>query len=103
MYEVLSPRGEATLGAVGAAPRLSDLSGKTVCEIWNGSFKGHITFPIIRELLRKRYPGIKVIPYDEFPVQHHHASTGQLLERLDAAVALAIQKGCDAVITGNGF
>lgn len=64
---------------------------------------GYVTFPIIRELLQKRYPGLRVIPYTEFPVQDVHCSTREQLERVDATVALAIEKGCDALITGNGF
>ncbi|MBI2906672.1 MAG: hypothetical protein HYX92_03330 [Chloroflexi bacterium] len=103
MYRVVSPRGEPTVEVAGSAPRLSDLSGKTVCEVWNGGFRGFVTFPIIRELLQKRYPGVKVIPYTEFPIQDVHGNTDQLLERVRAMVELALQKGCDAVITGNGF
>ncbi|MBI2909496.1 MAG: hypothetical protein HYX92_17765 [Chloroflexi bacterium] len=102
MYEVLSPCGEPTVEKVSVSPRLSDLSGKTVCELWNGSFQGYATFPIVRELLRERYPDVKVIPYTEFPIQDLRGSTTQLLERVDATVALAIQKGCDALISGNG-
>ena len=103
MYEVVSPRGEPTIKKVSGAPRISDLRGKTVCEVWNRGFRGVVTFPIIRELLQKRYPGVKVIPYTEFPLQDVHGSTSQVLEHADAAVALAIEKGCDAMITGNGF
>ncbi|MBI2906702.1 MAG: hypothetical protein HYX92_03480 [Chloroflexi bacterium] len=103
MYEVLSPLGEPTVQALGVAPRLSDLSGKTICEIWNGSFRGDVTFPMIRQLLLKRYPAAKVVPYTEFPTTDVQGITTQLLKRVEDTVALAIQKGCDAVITGNGF
>ncbi|MBI2906677.1 MAG: hypothetical protein HYX92_03355 [Chloroflexi bacterium] len=103
MYKVVSPLGESTVEEVAIAPRLSDLNGKTVCEVWNGAFRGNVTFPVIRKLLEKRYPGVKVIPYTEFPLQDFHGTTGQLLERVKAMVDLAIQKGCDAVISGNGF
>ncbi|MBI2906685.1 MAG: hypothetical protein HYX92_03395 [Chloroflexi bacterium] len=102
MYDVLSPLGEPTLKEIGVTPRLSNLSGKTVCEVWNGSFEGYDTFPMIRELLHKRYPGVSVIPYTEFPIQHHRDNTSQQLDRVDATVALAVQKGCDALIVGNG-
>ncbi|MBI2910069.1 MAG: hypothetical protein HYX92_20705 [Chloroflexi bacterium] len=104
MYRVLSPLGEPTVEKVGVAPRLKDLKGKTICEIANGAqHRGPVAFPIIRELLQRRYPDIKVIPYTEFPVQDIHGSTRQILERVEAAVALAEQKGCDAVITGIGM
>ncbi|MBI2910248.1 MAG: hypothetical protein HYX92_21610 [Chloroflexi bacterium] len=103
MYSALSPLGEPTIEKASAAPRISDLSGKTVCEVWNGVFRGDITFPIIRELLQKRYPGVKVIPYTEFPIPDNRGTTAELLRRVDAIVAQAIQRGCDAMIVGNGF
>ena len=102
MYEVLSPLGESTVKVAPAVPRLSDLRGKTICEVTNGSFKSDVTFSIIRELLQKRYPDLRVIPYSEFPIQWVAGHTTDLLERVDTAVALMLQKGCDAVITGNG-
>lgn len=103
MYEVLSPLGEPTVAGVASAPRLSDWRGKTICEISNGLFRSDVSFPLIRELLRKRYPDIKVIPYSEFPIQDRRGTTEQLHRNTDVAAALAIQKGCDAVISGNGF
>ncbi len=103
MYEVLSPLGEPAVEAVHEAPRLADLSGKTVCELSNGHFRADVSFPIIRELLQKRYPGIKVIPYTEFPIHWLRGSTEDILKLDETAVALVVQRGCDAVIVGNGF
>ena len=54
--DVISPVGIQTLEQKSIARRLPDLAGKTVCEVWNGVFKGDDTFPIIRELLRKNFP-----------------------------------------------
>ncbi|MBI2908976.1 MAG: hypothetical protein HYX92_15140 [Chloroflexi bacterium] len=103
MYKVVSPVGAPAVEATTPAPRLSDLRGKTICEVWNGDFRGHITFPIMRELLQKRYPDAKIIPYTEFPITTVIGNTGNLQERLNTAVSLALQRGCDAMITGNGF
>lgn len=103
MYEVLSPLGEETLKEVTASPRLPDLNGKTIGQIWNGMFHGDISFPIIQEMLEKQYPGVKVVPYTEFPIQYIHGSTEKLHERVDTIVRLAKEKGCDALIIGNGF
>ena len=50
--EVVSPVGGEFIGQTTIAPRLHDLAGKTVCETWNGLFKGDFTFPIIRKLLQ---------------------------------------------------
>ncbi|MBI2906705.1 MAG: hypothetical protein HYX92_03495 [Chloroflexi bacterium] len=103
MYEVLSPLGGATVGPAPVAPGITDLNGKTVCEVWNGLGRGHATFPIIRELLQKRYPDVKVIPYAEFPVQDIRGTTTEIHERAEAAAALAVQRGCDAMISGIGI
>ncbi|MBI2908414.1 MAG: hypothetical protein HYX92_12275 [Chloroflexi bacterium] len=102
VYKVLSPLGEPIVKQAGGAPRLLDLNGKTVCEIWNGLFRGHVTFPLIRELLQKHYPDVHVIAYSEFPVQDIRGSTSDLQGRVDATVALAIEKGCDALIVAHG-
>lgn len=103
MYEVFSPLGESTVDTVPAARGLLDLNGKTIGEVWNGGYRGELTFPLIRELLRKRYPGVKFVPYTEFPIQDIHGSTTELHARAEGAAKIARAKGCDALITGNGF
>jgi len=60
--EVVSPAGGESADRKSIAPRLRDLNGKTVAEIWNGVFKGDETFPVIRQALRERYPGIRYVP-----------------------------------------
>ena len=102
MYEVLSPLGDTEVTEVNPVGRPSDLNNKTVCEVINGAFKSDIALPVIREMLQKRYPGIKIIPYSEFPVQWVMGSTQDLLQRVDTTVAHLVEKGCDAVITGVG-
>src|ERR1035437_4856318 len=101
---VVSPSGEQLASSAGAATSsLDTLNGKTIGEVWNGSFEGQVSFPIIRELLKKRFPGVKVIPYSEFPLfPVTSLSPQRKAENLEALrVALAAKK-CDAVITGNG-
>jgi len=99
---VISPAGVETTEHKGVAPRLDDLSGKTVGEIWNGVFKGDDTFPVVREMLKRAFPGINVIPYTEFPffTGDDRPSSQQAMAKEIAALAKA--KGCDAVISGNG-
>jgi hypothetical protein len=99
IYEVVSPVGEYVGAAQPIAPRLPDLHGKTVGEVWNGMFRGDATFPILRELLKKRYPDIQFVPYTEFP-------TFLPMVNIDAA-AMALKQtlsryGCDAIISGVG-
>lgn len=102
-FEVVKPVGEPTAELGPLAPRPPDLSGKTVCEIWNGGFRGDVTFRMIEEMLRKRYPGVKVIPYTEFPMNTTPLMKPEtIVETLDAVRTALVEKGCEALITGNG-
>lgn len=74
------------------ARRLPDLNGKTIGEISNRLWEADRIFPAIRELLKQRYPDIRIVPYTEFP---HHADDIQDNEQLPD---LVIAKGVDAVI-----
>jgi hypothetical protein len=102
-YEVVSPLGEPVTESVTMAPRLNTLEGKTICEIWNGGFRGDESFPLIERMLRERYPTVRMIPYSEFPlttVASFHPEKKQ--ETLEALRVKIKEKGCDAVIAGNG-
>jgi hypothetical protein len=101
-FHVISPAGVDRVERRTVAPRINDLSRKTVGEIWNGVFRGDETFPIVRDLLKKRFPGIKIIPYTEFPFfpgDDRPTSQHELAKKI---AGLAREKGCDAVISGNG-
>jgi hypothetical protein len=100
--QVISPLGGEIGAASGIASRLGTLSGKTVGEIWNGVFKGDQTFPLIRELLKRRYPDIKIIPYTEFPFLPGGDTPAHQKDLAKKIALLAKEKGCDAVISGNG-
>jgi hypothetical protein len=103
VYEVVSPLGEPVMTRITMAPRLNALEGKTICEIWNGGFRGDESFPMIERMLRERCPTIKMIPYSAFPLvtiaSLHPEKKQATLEALRAKIK---EKGCDAVITGNG-
>jgi hypothetical protein len=99
---VVSPAGLESIEVKNAAQRLGDLNGKTVGEIWNGVFKGDITFPLIRKQLLARFPRLKIIPYTEFPHLPGNDHPAQQWERARHVATLARDKGCDAVISGNG-
>ncbi len=102
-YKVVSPVGKRHLRARRMPSRLSTLEGKTIGEIWNGGFRGDVTFPIIRAMLRDMYPGVKVIPYTEFPlVTVPSLKPATKAETLEAVKAAFLEKRCDAVIVGNG-
>ncbi len=76
------------------APRLPDLSGKTICEVTNGSWEADRMFPAIRQLLQRQYPTAKIITFDQFP----RLSTGIDVPGLEDAVKA---KGCQGAIVGN--
>ena len=98
-YEVVSPLGNPIVKVLPLAPRLQTLEGKTICEVSTLLFRTEETFPIIRELLRKRFPTVKIIPYTDLPSAPH---TRDLEKNLEALGKALIEKGCDALITGNG-
>ena len=75
------------------ASRLPDLSGKTICELSDLMWEDHRTFPLIRELLQKRFPDTKLVAYSEFP--------GIYGVEADVLTETVRDRGCDAVIVGN--
>jgi hypothetical protein len=102
MESVIKPIGKETVKKATTAPRPSTLNGKTVVEIWNEDFKGNIMFPMYRELLKKRYPGVKIVPYTDVPVAALKGTPAYQREVLANIVAAVKAHGADAVITGNG-
>ena len=100
--EVVSPLGLRAVSRSESVKRLNTLEGKTVGEVWNGVFKGDLTFPIVRKCLQTRFPHLKVIPYTEFPYLPGSDNPIQQRERARHIASLAKAKGCDAIISGNG-
>ena len=99
---VISPVGLESIGKQRVAPRLDTLEGKTIGETWNMDFKGDIMFPIYRELLKERFPGVKIIPYTEFPRSTLSGMPEYQKEVSQQIANSAKEKGCDAMISGNG-
>jgi len=60
-YAVVWPLGRKSVGATAAASRLPDLNDKTVCEIWDGIFRGEVIYPAVREFIKKRFPRVKFV------------------------------------------
>ncbi len=103
LYEVVSPLGDPAVKMTMMAPRLSTLECKTICEIWNGGFRGDESFPIIEKMLRERYSSLKLIPFTEFPLATIQSfNPEKKKETLEVLKAEIKKRGCDAVITGNG-
>ncbi len=90
--EVYNPTGSIEITEL-YAPRLADLSGKTICELSHGGWEYSRTFPVIRELLKKRFPDARIVPYTEFPSIRD--------VQPDVLSDLLKEKGCDGAIVGN--
>ena len=102
VYDVVSPLGESTVKMTAMAPRTETLAGKTVCMVWNSAFKSDVTLPVIGETLKKQYPGVKIVPYTDMPNVFLPEPPGTPRKQSEALQALYKEKGCDAVISGNG-
>jgi ABC-type amino acid transport substrate-binding protein len=99
---VINPIGAEAVEQKNLAKRLDTLNGKVVAEVWNEDFKGDIMFPIYRELLKERFPDVKIIPYTDIPYASLKGTPSYQREVLGDIINALREKGADAVITGNG-
>ena len=76
------------------APRLPDLNGMTIGEISNRAWEADNVFPVFENMLKKRYPDIKFVSYEDLPNESANIVDNEELPGIVAA------KGCDAVIGG---
>ena len=97
-FEVLWPLAKKAAQSQNAAPRLPDLSGKVVGELWDNLFRGDVVYPMLRDLFRARYPGIKFVDYSVFG-NFVGAQSKEVLSGLADKIRL---NGCDAIISGIG-
>ena len=65
-FDVLWPLSRRAVKSTAAAPRLPDLNDKVVCELWDVIFRGETIYPLVREYIKKRFPRVKFVPYNEF-------------------------------------
>ena len=97
-YDVLWPLSRRAVADTNAAPRLPDLNGKTVAELWDVIFRGETIYPLVREYITARFPGVKFVGHAEFGNFHgarEHEVSAAIPEKLRAHKA-------DAVIVGIG-
>ena len=102
--KVLNPSNEPNITEKNAK-RLDILSGKTICEVMHsslegGGFRATETFPAIREMLQKRFPEVKIVPYSEFPAGNRQVPYPYWIPT-DKIGEVLKERGCDAVILGN--
>jgi hypothetical protein len=99
---VISPEGRPRGATGNVSGPLDGLEGKTIGEVYNNHFKGELMFQTYRRLFRERYPGIKIIPFDQFPIVYVGGDAASQKKVAKEIAALAKEWGCDAIITGNG-
>lgn len=99
---VISPEGLQLRTATGVSRHLDTLEGKTIGEVYNNHFKGEFMFQTYRRLLKERFPGVKIIPYDQFPIVYVGGDPVSQKKTAKDIAALAKEWEVDAIITGNG-
>ena len=98
---VISPEG-LQLRAAGAVSRhLDTLEGKTIGEVYNNHFKGELMFQTYRRLFKERFPGVKIVPYDQFPIVYVGGDPASQKKTAKEIAVLARERGVDALISGN--
>ena len=97
IYKVLWPRGKKAEEISALAQRLDSLEGKTLCELWDGLFRGDEIFPMLEKGLSERFPAVKLIPWTEFPKDGDHG-----FPDWKAHPNVLAEKGCDGVIVASG-
>lgn len=99
---VISPEGLPPAVNSNVSAHLDTLAGKTIGEVYNNHFKGELMFQTYRRLFKEKYPGVKIIPYTEFPIVYVGGDPATQRKIAQEVAALAKQRGCDVLITGNG-
>lgn len=97
-YEVVWPSGRYAQPSMQLAPRLDSLENKIICGLSNGLFYFDETWPLIKELLSKRYPGVKFVDWEKFGTVPNTAKGAEY----SALVDKLKEYHCDAVISGRG-
>jgi hypothetical protein len=97
-YDVLWPLSRKAVTASAAAPRIPDLNGKIVCELWDEIQRGDSIYPLVREYIKARFPGVRFVGYEEFGNFH-----GAREREVSAAIPAKLRAhGADAAIVGVG-
>jgi hypothetical protein len=76
------------------APRLPTLEGKRIGFVSNEQWQAYRMLPMLKEMLESDFPGIEVLPIDNFP-------QGNALIGTEETAKLVRESGVDAVIVGN--
>ena len=99
---VVSPEGLPLRPVDRVSRHLDTLEGKTIGEVYNNHFKGEFMFETYRRLFKARYPGIKIVPFDKFPIVYVGGDPASQKKTAKDIARLAKEWGVDAIISGNG-
>lgn len=99
---VLSPEGLPREANQGLSRHLETLEGKTIGEVYNNHFKGELMFETYRQLFKAKFPGVRIIPFTEFPRVFVGGDPESQKKTAREVAAFAKARGVDAIITGNG-
>lgn len=98
VYDVVWPLGRPAYETRSPNARIADLSNKVVGELWDYLFRGEEIFPILRERLKARFPGIRFVTYEVFG-NVHGPQQRELVARVPG---LLREHQVDAVISAIG-
>lgn len=99
---VISPEGLEPQAAAGVSRHLDTLAGKTIGEVYNNHFKGELMFRTYRRLLKERFPGVTIVPFDRFPIVYVGGDPASQKKTAREIAARAREWKVDAIISGNG-
>lgn len=97
-YAVVWPLGKTVVDSVAGTSPVTDLRGKTVCELWDMLFKGDEMFSIVRRRLMERYADVKFVDFSVFGNTHGPKEK----DVIAALPRLLREHGCGVVISGVG-
>ena len=66
MFEVVWPCSRRAARDIAQTSALPDLNGKVVAEVWDRVFRGDEMFPHVRDVIKRRFPGVTFVHHDEF-------------------------------------
>lgn len=97
-YDVVWPLGRPAFEERAPNARVRHLNDAVIGELWDYLFRGEEIFPILREQLSARYPGIRFVTYDVFG-NVHGPRQRELIARVPE---LLREHRVDAVISAIG-
>ena len=97
-YDVIWPLSRKAVKRTAAAPRLPDLNGKIIAEVWDAILRGDQIYPLVRAHIKARFPRAQFVSYGEFG-NFHGAREREVIAALPAK--LRAHK-VDAAIVGVG-